>query len=94
MAAESITRQRSLSHPAGHTDVHEPQQEQQQQLQKQVAKPDTLACGLGRRTVGICLLLIVVVLWTASNFLASVRWDMHFVYIYLFILTGTDNIRR
>ncbi|KAE8146830.1 hypothetical protein BDV25DRAFT_161679 [Aspergillus avenaceus] len=27
--------------------------------------------GIGRRTLGICLLLIVVVLWTASNFLAS-----------------------
>ncbi|KAB8067795.1 hypothetical protein BDV29DRAFT_80785 [Aspergillus leporis] len=27
--------------------------------------------GAARRTVGICLLLIVVVLWTASNFLAS-----------------------
>lgn len=28
--------------------------------------------GLARRTLGICLLLVVVVLWTASNFLASV----------------------
>lgn len=28
--------------------------------------------GVARRTLGICLLLIVVVLWTASNFLASV----------------------
>ncbi|KAG2416448.1 hypothetical protein HFD88_007663 [Aspergillus terreus] len=27
--------------------------------------------GVARRTLGICLLLIVVVLWTASNFLAS-----------------------
>ncbi|RJE22698.1 integral membrane protein [Aspergillus sclerotialis] len=27
--------------------------------------------GLARRTLGICLLLVVVVLWTASNFLAS-----------------------
>ncbi|OJJ50955.1 hypothetical protein ASPZODRAFT_126931 [Penicilliopsis zonata CBS 506.65] len=27
--------------------------------------------GAARRTLGICLLLIVVVLWTASNFLAS-----------------------
>lgn len=29
--------------------------------------------GSARHTVGIGLLLIVVVLWTASNFLASVR---------------------
>jgi hypothetical protein len=28
--------------------------------------------GIARRTVGIFLLLIVVFLWTASNFLASV----------------------
>lgn len=28
--------------------------------------------GLARRTLGICLLLVVVVLWTTSNFLASV----------------------
>ena len=29
--------------------------------------------GLGRRTLGILLLLTTVSLWTASNFLASVR---------------------
>lgn len=29
--------------------------------------------GVARRTLGICLLLLVVVLWTASNFLGSVR---------------------
>jgi hypothetical protein len=28
--------------------------------------------GAARRSLGICLLLLVVVLWTASNFLASV----------------------
>lgn len=28
--------------------------------------------GTARRTLGICLLLVVVTLWTASNFLASV----------------------
>ncbi len=28
--------------------------------------------GVARRTIGICLLLIVVFLWTISNFLASV----------------------
>lgn len=29
--------------------------------------------GVARRTVGIGLLLLVVVLWTTSNFLGSVR---------------------
>jgi hypothetical protein len=28
--------------------------------------------GIARRTLGTCLLLLVVVLWTMSNFLASV----------------------
>ncbi|KAL4890231.1 hypothetical protein BDV59DRAFT_209852 [Aspergillus ambiguus] len=32
---------------------------------------DSMPGGVARRTLGICLLLIVVVLWTASNFLAS-----------------------
>ncbi|KAL5341546.1 hypothetical protein BJX70DRAFT_358229 [Aspergillus crustosus] len=31
----------------------------------------TRLAGAARRTLGICLLLIVVILWTASNFLAS-----------------------
>ncbi|KAL2821589.1 hypothetical protein BJX63DRAFT_220991 [Aspergillus granulosus] len=30
-----------------------------------------MVTGAARRTLGICLLLIVVILWTASNFLAS-----------------------
>ncbi|KAL2800419.1 hypothetical protein BJX66DRAFT_290799 [Aspergillus keveii] len=30
-----------------------------------------IMAGAARRTLGICLLLIVVILWTASNFLAS-----------------------
>ena len=30
------------------------------------------AWGLARRTLGICLLLVTVLLWTVSNFLASV----------------------
>ncbi|KAL4785567.1 hypothetical protein BJX76DRAFT_355959 [Aspergillus varians] len=34
------------------------------------ARPSSLA-GTARRTLGICLLLVVVILWTASNFLAS-----------------------
>lgn len=34
-------------------------------------RPHNAASGVARRTVGICLLLVVVVLWTASNFLAS-----------------------
>lgn len=29
--------------------------------------------GVARRTIGMCLLLLVVFLWTLSNFLASVR---------------------
>jgi hypothetical protein len=29
---------------------------------------------IGRRTLGICLLLLTVFLWTLSNFLASVRF--------------------
>lgn len=29
-------------------------------------------CGMGRHTMGIILLMCVVFLWTASNFLASV----------------------
>lgn len=29
--------------------------------------------GVARRTIGMCLLLVVVFLWTLSNFLASVR---------------------
>jgi hypothetical protein len=32
-----------------------------------------LAFGVARHTLGMCLLLVVVVLWTGSNFLASVR---------------------
>ncbi|KAL2853735.1 hypothetical protein BJX68DRAFT_233566 [Aspergillus pseudodeflectus] len=31
----------------------------------------SILAGAARRTLGICLLLIVVILWTASNFLAS-----------------------
>ena len=34
--------------------------------------PSTLPLGLARRTLGIILLLVVVVLWTTSNFLGSV----------------------
>lgn len=34
-----------------------------------------------RRTLGICLLLVVVTLWTASNFLASVSAEqLHYSY--------------
>ena len=77
-SAESTPRQRALSHPPVHTDVHEPQHHQRQK--NDAAKEDALACGLGRRTVGICLLLIVVILWTASNFLASVRFDAFWVF--------------
>lgn len=29
--------------------------------------------GMARRTLGICLLLVTVFLWTLTNFLASVR---------------------
>jgi len=35
------------------------------------ASASTEPVGIARRTIGICLLLVVVVLWTASNFLAS-----------------------
>ncbi len=46
-------------------------------LSHPVAKKSLLAnIGLGgyaRRTLGICLLIVVVFLWTLSNFLASVR---------------------
>lgn len=38
------------------------------------AAAQKLGLGVGRRTLGICLLMIVVVLWTASSFLASVRY--------------------
>lgn len=31
--------------------------------------------GVARRTLGICLLLVTVFLWTSSNFLASVGDD-------------------
>ena len=76
---ESTTRQRSWSRPPlhthghGNTEVYEHLHQHEQQRQTtDVPNSDTVACGLGRRTVGICLLLIVVILWTASNFLASV----------------------
>ena len=36
------------------------------------AKRKLAAWGLARRTLGICLLLVTVLLWTVSNFLASV----------------------
>ncbi len=46
-------------------------------LSRSVSKKSLLAnIGLGgyaRRTLGICLLIVVVFLWTLSNFLASVR---------------------
>lgn len=35
--------------------------------------PSATIVGVARRTMGIALLLLVVVLWTASNFLGSVR---------------------
>lgn len=38
--------------------------------------------GFARRTVGICLLLVVVVLWTASNFLASVCWILPYGFLF------------
>lgn len=36
--------------------------------------------GLARRTIGICLLLVVVFLWTISNFLASVSPHHNFLH--------------
>ena len=36
------------------------------------------AWGLARRTLGICLLLLTVCLWTVSNFLASVSLGLSF----------------
>lgn len=38
----------------------------------EIADDSGLGRAVARRTLGICLLLFVVVLWTASNFLASV----------------------
>lgn len=35
-------------------------------------RPGMMPLGIGRRTLGIILLLVVVVLWTTSNFLGSV----------------------
>jgi hypothetical protein len=35
--------------------------------------PAPKVLGVARRTFGMALLLLVVVLWTASNFLGSVR---------------------
>lgn len=35
--------------------------------------PGPKVLGVARRTFGMALLLLVVVLWTASNFLGSVR---------------------
>ena len=38
-----------------------------------------MAWGLARRTLGICLLLLTVCLWTVSNFLASVSLRLPFL---------------
>lgn len=53
---------------------------------KQGGMEPRLPLGIGRRTLGIILLLIVVVLWTVSNFLASVSSFLlaFFIYTYFF----------
>lgn len=38
----------------------------------------SILVGAARRTLGICLLLVVVFLWTASNFLASVCYVLDY----------------
>ena len=55
--------------------------------------------GMARRTIGICFLLAVVVLWTASNFLASVRVVVQeraydFVSVHLSLLSIKTNCRN
>ena len=67
-----------------------------------IEDPPTKPFGMARRTIGICFLLGVVVLWTASNFLASVRvvgqersYDVVSVHLsLLYIKTNCRNRRQ
>lgn len=60
---------------------------------KQGGREARLPLGIGRRTLGIILLLIVVVLWTVSNFLASVSSFLLAFFIYTYFLqNGTPVV--
>lgn len=48
--------------------------------------------GIARRTLGISLLLVVVVLWTTSNFLASVRTVFLPITVINSVLTSFDAL--
>lgn len=51
------------------------------------SSPQSGLMGAARHTLGLALLLVVVFLWTASNFLSSVR-----IYHHLFPLTYLCNL--
>lgn len=63
-------------------------------------EPGTMPLGIARRTMGIVLLLVVVVLWTTSNFLGSVGapWSQDLYKSnglgYRLTMWNTDHFRR
>lgn len=58
------------------------------------SKMPSWVTNMGRRTLGIVLLLVVVFLWTVSNFLASVSCASPYPYPYPFVLVRAHADRR
>ncbi|KAI9789531.1 MAG: hypothetical protein M1833_002297 [Piccolia ochrophora] len=59
----------------------------------QIRKSNKAFAGLARRTLGISLLLVTVVLWTASSFLASVSGECSALFLTLVGRTDVDNFQ-